>query len=258
MLLQNKTTVIYGAGGAVGGAVARAFAREGARVFLAGRTLDPIEALAKEIGAAAAQVDALDKAAVDAHVAAVAAEAGSIDVCFNAVGIDHIQATPLLDLSLADFPPPIPGYPPPQSLPGTAAARHMVPQRSGVIITLTATATNFAGPSDGFGPACAAVEALTRQLAGELGPHGIRAVCLRSHAITETAALGSHARDIWTRFAAAAGMSVDDFLAEPGPALLGRGPALADVANTAAFLASDWANSMTATITNVSAGWAVD
>jgi len=43
MLLQNKNAVIYGGGGAIGGAVARAFAREGAKVFLTGRTLAKVD-----------------------------------------------------------------------------------------------------------------------------------------------------------------------------------------------------------------------
>jgi len=66
MLLENKNAVIYGGGGSIGGAVARAFAREGAKVFLAGRTLATIDAVAEEISASGgvaetAQVDALDE-----------------------------------------------------------------------------------------------------------------------------------------------------------------------------------------------------
>ena len=85
MLLENKNAVIYGAGGSIGGAVARAFAREGARVFLAGRTPATLEAVAQEIRSAggradAAQVDALDERAVDEHADAVAADAGGIDI----------------------------------------------------------------------------------------------------------------------------------------------------------------------------------
>src|SRR5260370_38025604 len=90
MLLKNKNAVIYGAGGAVGGAVARAFAREGAKVFLTGRNLGPVEKVAKEIIAAggaaeAAQVDALDEQAVENHASAVAKKAGTVDISFNAI-----------------------------------------------------------------------------------------------------------------------------------------------------------------------------
>lgn len=90
MLLEDKNAVIYGGGGAIGGAVARAFAREGARVFLAGRTRTSLEEVAAEIRSAGgvadtAEVDALDEKAVDEHADAVAAEAGGIDVSFNLI-----------------------------------------------------------------------------------------------------------------------------------------------------------------------------
>src|SRR5436189_1370052 len=73
MLLDKKTAVIYAAAGAIGGAVARGFAREGARVFLTGRDLARVDAVAKEIadaggGAETAQVDALDAQAVEEHL----------------------------------------------------------------------------------------------------------------------------------------------------------------------------------------------
>jgi 3-oxoacyl-[acyl-carrier protein] reductase len=88
MLLEGKNAVIYGAGGAIGGAVTRVFAREGARDFLAGRTLAKVEAVAEEIRDAggaveAAQGDALDETAVDEHTDVVAASAGGIDISFN-------------------------------------------------------------------------------------------------------------------------------------------------------------------------------
>jgi NADP-dependent 3-hydroxy acid dehydrogenase YdfG len=92
MLLQDKVAVIYGAGGAVGGAVARAFAAEGARLFLTGRKLAPVEAVAKDVvsaggSAEAAQVDALDEQAVDKHLQSVIDKAGHLDISFDAIGI---------------------------------------------------------------------------------------------------------------------------------------------------------------------------
>src|SRR5215510_10409987 len=105
MLLRNKVAVIYGAGGAVGGAVARAFAREGATLFLTGRHLRLVEALAKDIVAAdgsaeAAEVDALDEQAVDKHLQSVIAKAGRIDISFDAVGI---QSTKFLGVPLVEL-----------------------------------------------------------------------------------------------------------------------------------------------------------
>ena len=57
MLLKDKTAIIYGAGGSVGGAVARAFAREGAHVFLAGRTAAKLETVVDEIRAGGGMAD---------------------------------------------------------------------------------------------------------------------------------------------------------------------------------------------------------
>src|SRR5688572_4325250 len=72
-LLAGKRAVVYGAAGAIGGAVSRAFAREGAQLFLAGRTFDKVDAFAGELSqagasATAAAVDALDRAAVEKHL----------------------------------------------------------------------------------------------------------------------------------------------------------------------------------------------
>ncbi len=220
-MLEDKTAVVYGAGGAVGGAVARAFAREGASVFVAGRTIATLDALANEITAAGgeadtAQVDALDKQAVDEHADAVANRAGSIDISFNAIGIDHVQETPLRELSPEEY-VPITSYTMTQFLTTTAAARHMVSFNTGVILTLSTTAARVTLPSDGFGVACAVVEALSRQLAGELGAHGVRVICLRPDAIPETANLGSHTRQVWNPAAERVGMTLEQVLdASPG------------------------------------------
>jgi NAD(P)-dependent dehydrogenase (short-subunit alcohol dehydrogenase family) len=112
MLLENKRAVIYGGGGSVGGAVARAFAREGAHVFLAGRTLATLEEVAEEIRSAGgvaetAEVDALDEEAVEKHADAVAGKAGGIDILFNAIGVQDVQGKPLHEMSLEDFARPI-------------------------------------------------------------------------------------------------------------------------------------------------------
>lgn len=192
MLLKRKNAVIYGAGGAVGGAVARTFAREGANVFLAGRRLESIDMVAKEIAAdggvvEVAQVDALDENAVEQHIDAVAKKVDRIDVVFNAIGFDSRQGTPLLELALEDFSFPIATWTRTQFLTARSAARRMVTKRSGVILMLSASPARMAIPlTGGFGVACAAIEGLSRTLAGELSPQGVRVVCLRSHRIGDT------------------------------------------------------------------------
>jgi 3-oxoacyl-[acyl-carrier protein] reductase len=144
MLLENKNAVIYGAGGAIGGAVARAFAREGAKVFLAGRTLGKLDSVAKEISAAGgtaetAQVDALDERSVEKHIVEVAKKARGIDVSFNAIGMEDVQGTPLIEMSLEDFSHPITIATRTQFLTAKAVAPHMIKKGSGVIMMITAT-----------------------------------------------------------------------------------------------------------------------
>ncbi len=137
MLLEEKTAVIYGGGGSIGGAVARAFAREGAGVFLAGRTLERLEAVANEIRSAGgvaetAQVDALDERAVDEHADVVVARAGRIDVSFNLISHGDVQGTPLVEMALEDFERPVVTALRAMFLTSRAAARHMIRQGSGV------------------------------------------------------------------------------------------------------------------------------
>jgi NAD(P)-dependent dehydrogenase (short-subunit alcohol dehydrogenase family) len=264
MLLQDKTAVIYGGGGAIGGAVARAFAREGAKVFLAGRTLAKLDRVAHEIAVAGgraetAEIDALDERAVDEHADAVAASAGGIDITLNAVGIPHVQGTPLAELSLEDYEHPITAYTRTNFLTAKAVARHQVKRGSGVILTLSTSGSRLSGQGFlGYGVTCGAIETFSRILAGELGPSGIRVVCVRPHAIPETVAT-SHVRDLFDGFAQRAGTTVEDWLAEHAhTARLGRLPTLAEVADYTAFVASDRAGAMTGAIANLSAGFLVD
>lgn len=254
MLLTNKTAVVFGAGGAIGSAVARAFAAEGARLFLSGRALAKVEALAQEIDAAggkafASRVDALDEGGIDEHVAAVVRDAGRIDVMMNAIGFRPVQGVPLVDLAAEHFQRPITTWTSSQFLTARAVARPMMAQRSGVILTLSASPARLAvALTGGFGVACAAIEGLTRTLAAELGPHGVRAVCLRPHRIED-----------------AMPPEADLPMAEPefrafleGMTLIKRLPTLAGVARTAAFLASDHAAAITGTVANLTGGASVD
>jgi NAD(P)-dependent dehydrogenase (short-subunit alcohol dehydrogenase family) len=215
MLLKDKVAVIYGAGGAIGSAVARAFAREGAKVFLTGRHRAPVEVVAKEIvsaggSAEAADVDALNGKAVDEHLQSVINEAGRVDIAFNAVGIPgtNILGVPLVDLDVGQFSLPITTYATSYFLIARAAARRMVPNRSGVIMTATTQHSRMGLPlSGGYGPAMAAEEALTRVLSAELAPQGIRVVGLRPQAIPETGTL----KEAFEAHAKVSGMTWEQF-----------------------------------------------
>jgi NAD(P)-dependent dehydrogenase (short-subunit alcohol dehydrogenase family) len=259
MLLEGKTAVIYGAGGAIGGAVARAFAREGARLFLTGRDGSKLDAVANEIGGVAetARVDALDPKAVEEHLDVVVERAGGVDVSFNAIGPGPApDRRPLTELSGDAFARPIAFYTNSNFITATAAARRMSGRGSGVVVTLTAVPGRLpAGRIGGTAPAWAAVEAFSRSLALELGPAGVRVVCLRCHAIPETPLIEAN----FASAAVAAGVTAAEFQArlEQGT-LLKRLPTLAEVADTAAFIASDRAGAMTATVVNLSAGGIAD
>jgi len=264
MLLQNKTAIIYGGGGAIGGAVARSFAREGARVFLAGRSRAKLERVAgdiKAVGGSAeiAEVDALDEKAVDRHADAVAKKAGRIDIALNAIGIAHVQGPPFAELSLADFTHPIDAYTRTNFITAKAVARHMVKQRAGVILTISSPGSRMAGVGFmGYGVTCGAVETFSRILAGELGEHGIRVVCLRPDVIPEALEI-SYARKTFEGYEKRAGARIEDMLTEQASrTLLKRFPTLDEVANTAAFVASDRASAMTGAIANLTCGSLVD
>lgn len=262
MMLKDKVAVVYGAGGDIGGAVARAFAREGAKLFLSGRTLRKVEAVAADIigrrgVAEAAQVDALDEQAVEKYVDAVAETAGTIDICFNAISIARpVPKLPLLELSAEDFALPITTYAQSNFLTARSAARRMVAKRAGVILTITGTPgrmgfTNVGGTGAGY----AAVVALTRALSAELGPQGVRVVGLMPNAIPESALI----RESFARYAKAAGVTPAEFQARfESMTHLRRLTTLEELANVAVFLASDKAGGMTGTIANLSGGGVVD
>lgn len=265
MLLEHKVAVIYGAGGVLGSAVARACAREGARLYLAGRTMPKLERVAHEITSSGgmahvSSVDALDEHAVERHADGVAKRAGRIDIVLNAVGVAHIQGVPLLELSLPDFCYPVDTYVRTNFITSKAAARHMVKRGSGVILMLSTPASRMPGPGFmGHSVACGGIEAMTRHLAGELGESGVRVVCIRSHAIPQAAEAGSHAAAVFDAVARRAGMTMEKMLAGAAAGtLLGRLPTLAQLAETAAFLASEHAGAMTGAVANLSAGMILD
>ncbi|HTJ39542.1 MAG TPA: SDR family oxidoreductase [Dactylosporangium sp.] len=266
MLLENKNAVIYGGGGAIGGAIARVFAREGATVYVAGRTQAKLDAVARDIVAAGgtvetAEVDVFDQPAVDKHADAVAEAAGGIDIAVNAVSVMHDQGTLLADLSLEEFMRPIDGFLRALFITSKAVARHMGRERPGVILTLSEPGAKLAiGGILGHGVSAAGKEAFARLLAAELAPGNVRVVNIRPHAVVDAPAAGSYTKDLFRPAAAAGGQSVQEFL-EGGLAqgtLLKRLPTLSEIAETAAFLASDRAGAMTGAVVNLSGGALVD
>jgi NAD(P)-dependent dehydrogenase (short-subunit alcohol dehydrogenase family) len=257
MMLKDKVAVVYGAGGAIGGAVARAFASEGARLFVTGRVRAPVDEVARDIVSAggtaeAATIDALDEPAVARHLQYVTDRAGRIDISFNGVGVPHaaILGVPLAELGAEQFSLPITAYTTSYFLTARLAARQMIPNKAGVIMTVTALPAR-AGTTlnGGYGPAMAAKEALTRDLSAEFAPHGIRVVSLRPHGIPETPTM----RNVYGL--KASGMTYEQFQEHlAGTSHPRRVMALAEVADVAAFMASDKASGMTGTTVNLTMG----
>src|SRR4051812_12753957 len=249
MMLEGRNAVIYGGGGSIGGAVARAFAREGATVHLAGRTQAKLDAVAEVIRAAGgraqtAQLDALDERAVDAHADALVAEDGSLDISLNVISQQDVQGTPLIDMTVDDFMRPVDVTTRSMFITARAAARHMVRQGSGVILA-------FGGYGDpwpnlgGLQVAFQAAEALRRALSVELGPKGIRVVTLQTNGILETIPESFERRQ-----------QISD--ATIASTMLKRGATLEDVGNAAVFAASDWGRAITASKINITCGGEVD
>jgi NAD(P)-dependent dehydrogenase (short-subunit alcohol dehydrogenase family) len=257
MLLENRNAIVYGGGGAVGGGIARTFAREGARVHLAGRTREPLDRVVDEIRSAggyaeAAVLDVLDEAAVTDHAAGVAAR-GGLDVSVNLVTRGDAQGVPLLEMSVADFVRPVTTGLTANFITARAAARHMARQGSGVILALDSGSAHGSPMMGGTGPADAATDALVRNLAMEVGPAGVRVVGLWIAGVPETLSPAKLA-------AVNPNLQVDEAALEgllgqlAAMRMLRRSPGLAEVAATAAFLASDLAAGITGTFVNVTGG----
>lgn len=252
-ILQNKNAIIYGAGGSMGGAVAKALASAGARVFLTGRDLRSVQKIADEILAAGgraetAQVDAFDEKAVNDHIDAVLRSAGTVDLSFNAVGIDVTQNIPLTDISVEDFVRTITLTMHTRFLTAKAAGMVMMKQGSGVILSLTATPGGIGYPFTGnFAPACSAVECLSANLASELGVYGVRVVNIRSGGSPDSKVF----KEAIDRHPAV----MEPILRKmEGDTMLKKMPLMADIANAAVFLASDLSRMITGVTIDVTCG----
>lgn len=265
MTRQQKTVVIFGGSGAIGASVARVFAGQGHRVCLGARGLLRAEALARAIQsegghAEAFAVDVLDGTATIRAVDDVAERLGGIDIAVNVTSFLHDQGKELADLSLDEFQAGVGPYLAAFFNIAKAVVPHMGGDRAGTVLTVTAPAARLAVPGHlGHIVGCAASEALARSLASELGPHNIRVVCLRSHAIADAVAAGSFAKDLFAPKARAMGLTVQEWLGGAADTtMLKRLPTLAQVAGTIAFLATDQAGAITGSVVNLTAGFTTD
>jgi 3-oxoacyl-[acyl-carrier protein] reductase len=193
-------------------------------------------------------VDALDEQAVNQHADRVVKISGTLDVSFNLINIGDRQGTPLVDMSAEDFVRPVQTAMLTQFLTAAAAGRIMSRQRSGVVLSLTATPGGIGyAMVGGFGPACCAIEAFSRNLAAELGPRGVRVVNIRS--------AGSPDSRPFREAAAQDGAKAEEFFEKMrNDTMLKELPTMKDIANAAVFLASDLAGKITGVTLDVTAG----
>jgi len=250
--LEGKTVAIFAAGGAIGSGVADAILREGATAHLSAHRSEAIDVLRTRFGDAAhyAQVDATDAEAVGAHLDEVMATSGTIDGTFNGIGgRPKTLGYParVEDMELAQFMTPL------ERILGStfvtsraASVRMRNAGTAGSIVTLSATLSGMtAAYMTNLSATCAAIEGLTRSLAGELGSANIRVNCVRASAMPETRTIQE------------TGQAQAALAAEPpafGVPPLGRPITVAETANTAAFLLSDYASGTTGQVLTVCAG----
>lgn len=260
--LENKVAVIYG-NGAVGSTVAKTFAKEGAHVCLAGRTLAKLESVARDVRSGGgsieiAQVDAMNEEAVEKHMREVVGRSGKVDIAFNATGLPQTghQGTALTELTLENFLSPITAYSQSHFITARAALRYMVAQKHGVILMNTPSPSRISVPFMGGMPAAwSSIEALNRTIAAECGPHGVRSVCILTSAMPDTPLID----EVYSLHAKAHGIDYNQFHAVmEGKTYIKKLASIHDLANAAVFAASDEAKAITGTILNLTAGLVVN
>ena len=261
MLLRDKTAIVYGASGAVGGAVARAYAREGAHVVLAARNRAGLDTVAEAIRAAGGSaevtsVDARDPVSIEAHLAEVGGRLGPVKIMFNGIPWDDVQGSHMSEMGFDAVMMPIIAGMTTWYYTGTIMARHMAQNGGGVMVGITANVGRVTMANvGGFGIACAAVENFLRQLGQEAGKDGVRVCWVRSPGSPDSPGV----RDAWVQHAEAVGKTFEELSEEWGSGVpLGRVTALAQVADAAVLLSSDLAAGMTATFANATGGALID
>lgn len=265
MLLKGKVAVIFGGSGAIGTAIAKVFIREGARVYLCARAFNKLQNIATQLHQLGGvvhtvNVDVLDSQATSEAVAQIAQATNSLDIVINSTSFIHNQGKEILELNLDEFVGGINPFLTAQFNITKAVVPYMGGDRGGTMISIVAPSARMAIPGHlGHIVGCAGVEAFIKALASELGPKNIRVLGVRSHAIVDAVQAGSYTRELFESKAQAMGLSIGQWLegAAQGT-MLKRLPTLSQVAETVAFLASEHANSMTATVVNMTSGAIVD
>lgn len=265
MLLKGKVAVIFGGSGAIGTAIGKVFIREGAHIYLCARDLNKLQNIAAQLHQLGgvvhmASVDVLDSQSINSTVAQIAQDTGGLDLVINATSFIHNQGKEILELNLDEFVGGINPFLTAQFNISKAVVPFMGGDRGGTMISIVAPSARMAIPGHlGHIVGCAGIEAFIKALASELGPKNIRVLGVRSHAIVDAVQAGSYTRELFEPKAQAMGLSIGQWLEGAAQStMLKRLPTLSQVAETVAFLASEHANSMTATVVNMTAGAIID
>ena len=263
-MLEGKRAVVFGAGGSIGAAVAKEFAKEGAEVFLAGRTKSSLEEIVKQIAAAGGKaqaevIDTHDDAAVNRYVDEIVKQSGKLDIVLDAAGPlakDYGNGKNAIELPVEEFMVPLSTMVRSRFITARAAARHMVGQHSGVIIFVTGSPARAHVPgATAIGAAFGAIENLTANLAFEVSPLGVRVVCLRTLANIDSRSI----QDTMEFVAGRLNVTKDQAMAQIAQSNFLKVPAtVQDTANAAVLIASDRARMLTGTVVNATAGAALD
>jgi NAD(P)-dependent dehydrogenase (short-subunit alcohol dehydrogenase family) len=259
--LKDKVAAVFAASGDIGGAIARGFARHGAKVYVSGRDLKKVKALADEIVreggmVVAAKVDAMDETEIDQFLGQIVAENKKLDIVFNGIGLhgsEYGADMAVTDLSFAMFMRAFEVHCGSQFLTSRSAVKHMVKSGSqGTILTLTSALSKGKFPNrSGITTACTAIEGLTRAIAAEVGSHRIRVICLNATALPDTTRI----QESFVKYGKSAGVPPEVIAASlTQQQLFKEDITLTQVAETAAFLVSDSGMTFNSHVVDVDGG----
>ncbi|MBK8956804.1 MAG: SDR family oxidoreductase [Saprospiraceae bacterium] len=253
-LLQNKTALIFGAKGALGTAVAKAFKESGANIYLS--DINVKNEVEENSLAPIRKLDTLNEKSVQQYFDWFKGENISIDIVVNLSSsnpAEYNHGKPASEVSLDQFLIPLKNNTASQFITAKVAQSVMSLQKNGVIIFVTSSLSKVGSPwSAALTSSHAATEGLLKSLASEWGPLGIRVLGVRSEAMPDSPAIDYTFKAMGSNIGLS-GVEMQGFIEQQKTALK-RLPTTHETANVIVLAASDMASYMTGTIINHSGG----
>ncbi len=256
-LLQGKNAIIFGANGALGAKVAKAFEESGASVYLS--DINPRKT-ASSTNAEIRKVDTLNEKEVNEYFSWFEREDIAVDIVINLSAsnpAEYNHGKPALEVSLEQFLIPLKTTTANQFVTAKAAFPIMAKQKSGVIIFITSTLAKVGSAwCTALTASHAATEGLVRSLASEWGPEGVRVIGLRSEAMPDSPTIDYTFKTMGANI----GLSRDEMqeFVEQQKTALKRLPSTKETAEAIVLAASSLAGYMTGTTLNHSGGHILD